>query len=117
MKDSAIETIQNARLKLEKWLEQTRKSPDPCSQERAAFREIATLLQAVEQALAAAPASLRAGDAWKKEIAEYAGTLQEVKARLLNFEITLRIRNAQMARKRTNLDVVRSWADLARQVG
>ena len=117
MKDSPIETIRNARLKFEKWLEQTRKSPDPWSQEPTTFREFATSLQAVEQALAEAPASLRAGDAWKKETTEYAGTLQEVKARLSNFEITLRIRNAQMARKQTSLDVVRSWADLARNVG
>jgi len=43
--------------------------------------------------------------------------LRELRARLRNFEITLRIRSVQMAKKQAHLGAVHCWADLAKHIG
>jgi hypothetical protein len=115
--DSPLDTIREARRVFREWLERMKKSPDPSSHAGEGFGDIAKQLQAVERALAGASTSLRASDDWKNEIAAYDSTLREVKARLANFEITLRIRGTQMNRKKEKLDAIRCWADLARNIG
>jgi hypothetical protein len=112
-----LEVLRDARGYFRDWLEKTKRSFDPSAQDHKGLSEIAKRVQAVAEAVREAPSSLRSSDVWKKETADYALALREVKARLANFEITLRIRSAQMNRKQAKLDVIRSWADLARQIG
>jgi hypothetical protein len=112
-----LEVLRDARRYFRDWLEQTKRSFDPSSQDRDGLSEITKRVQVVTEAVSKAPDSLRSSEAWKKETADYALALREVKARLANFEITLRIRSAQMNRKQAKLDVIRSWADLARHIG
>ena len=117
MKGSALETIGEARLNFRQWLEQTRQSPDPASQPRGAMKGLAANLNRVEAALRDVPEGVRGSDEWNQEIAQYAETLRELRARLRNFEITLQIRNVQMAKKRAHLGAVHCWADLAKHIG
>lgn len=117
MNEPQMEVLREARVCFRAWLDQAQKSPDPASQSPIAMKTIAGNLALVESALKEASPALRANMEWKEEIVEYIGTLRELRARLSNFEITLRIRNVQMAQKHSQLSVVRSWADLARQIG
>ena len=55
--------------------------------------------------------------AWRDELAAYAETLTQVRARLANFEIMLQIRRAQSANARTRIGAISSWADLAKHIG
>ena len=117
MNESPLETIREVRRFFRDWLEKMKKSPDPSSHAQEGFGDIARQLQSVDTALAGASDSLRSTDVWKNEIADYESALKEVKARLANFEITLRIRGAQMNRKKVKLNAIRSWADLAGHIG
>lgn len=71
----------------------------------------------VDAALRDAPQTLKERDDWKREVAQYTETLNELRARLRNFEITLRIRGVQMAKKQAHLGAVHCWADLAKHIG
>jgi hypothetical protein len=115
--ESPLDILREARRNFGDWLIQANKSPDPSTHDRGEFSALARQLQIAEQAMRVAPSSLRASDAWKDETAEYARALREMKARLSNLEITLRIRSAQMSQKQVKLEVIRSWADLARHIG
>ena len=117
MNESSLTSLREARQNFLVWLGQMKKSPDPFSHPRSEFLELARQLQIAEQAIRTAPTSLRSSDDWKNETVEYIRVLKEVKARVANFEITLRIRGEQMKQKQVKLDVIRSWADLARHVG
>jgi len=117
MSNSELETICEARRNFRRWLDQTRQSPDPASQPRGAMKGLAASLNRVEAVLRDAPQSVKAGDEWKNEVAQYTETLQELRARLRNFEITLRIRGVQMAKKQAHLGAVHCWADLAKHIG
>jgi hypothetical protein len=115
--DSPLVTISGARQNFREWLDRARKSPDPASQPLGTMKALAANLNRVEAALRDAPRDLTEGDEWKSEIARYTETLRELRARLRNFEITLRIRSAQVAKKQVHLDVIHSWADLVKHVG
>lgn len=117
MSDSPIVTISGARQNFRLWLDQTRQSPDPASQPRGAMKALAANLDQAGAALRDAPQDLTEGDEWKSEIARYTETLRELRARLRNFEITLRIRSAQVAKKQVHLDAIHSWADLVKHIG
>jgi hypothetical protein len=117
MSDSTLETIREARRNFRQWLDQTRQSPDPASQPRGAMEVLGASLNRVGTALNDAPQSVKEGEEWKHEVAQYTETLQELRARLRNFEITLRIRGVQMAKKQAHLGAVHCWADLAKHIG
>jgi hypothetical protein len=114
---AALDAVRDARLHFREWLNQSRQSPDPTSQPRGAMKALAESLKRVEVALREMPESPTESEEWKREIADYRDTLQELRARLGNSEITLRIRSAQMAKKQVQLDVVQCWADLAKHIG
>jgi hypothetical protein len=99
------------------WLDQTARSPDPASQAPGAMKAISRQLKTAEVALKEASAETKQSDEWRQLVGEYVATLKELRARLGNFEITLRIRTAQMAQKRTHLDAIHCWADLAKHIG
>jgi hypothetical protein len=99
------------------WLEQTSRSPDPASQAPGTMKTISRQLKLAELALKEASPEVKQSDEWRQLVGEYAATLKELRARLGNFEITLRIRTAQMAQKRTRLDAIHCWADLAKHIG
>jgi hypothetical protein len=117
MSDPKLEIVCEARKNFRLWLDQTRQSPDPASQPRGAMKGLAAHLRRVESALRDAPQDLTECDEWKQEVAQYAETLRELRARLRNFEITLQIRSVQMAKKQAHLGAVHSWADLAKSIG
>jgi hypothetical protein len=117
MSYAALQTVREARRNFRQWLDETRQSPDPASQPRGAMKGLATNLNRVEVVLRDLSANVSGSDEWKKEIAQYTETLRELRARLRNFEITLQIRNVQMAKKRAHLGVVHCWADLAKNIG
>lgn len=112
-----VETLRKICLFLQDWLEQTARSPDPASQAPGAMKAISRHLKQAEATLKGASADLTQSEEWRQVIAEYVATLKELRARLGNFEITLRIRTAQMAQKRTHLDAIHCWADLAKHIG
>lgn len=117
MNGSAIEIMGEARRNFRQWLDQTRQSPDPASQPRGAMKGIAANLNRVEAVLRDVPETVSESDEWKQEIAQYTEILRELRARLRNFEITLRIRSVQMAKKQAHLGAVHCWADLAKHIG
>jgi recombinational DNA repair ATPase RecF len=117
MPDAPLEIIREVRQSLRAWLDQVQASPDPASQPPGELKRISELLKRVDAALKAASPDLKASEEWKQELAKYAEILRELRARLGNFEITLRIRSSQMANKRAQFDAVRSWADLAKHIG
>lgn len=117
MNSAALEAVCEARRNFRQWLDHTRKSPDPASQPRGAMKGLAANLRSVEAALRDVPEVVSGSAEWAQEIAQYTETLRELRARLRNFEITLRIRGVQMAKKRAHMGVVHSWADLAKHIG
>ena len=117
MSEPALDTLRGARQYFREWLDQTAKSPDPASQAPGTMKNISRRLKQTETALKEASPALAASEEWKQAVAEYTKTLRELRARLGNFEITLRIRGAQMAQKRTHLDAIHCWADLAKHIG
>ncbi|MGA8221456.1 MAG: hypothetical protein WB780_07345 [Candidatus Acidiferrales bacterium] len=117
MADSPLDVIREVRQFFRVWLDQVQSSPDPASQPAGELKRISEQLKRVDAALKQASPSLAASEEWKQEIATYADILRELRARLGNFEITLRIRASQMANKRAQFDAVRSWADLAKHIG
>jgi hypothetical protein len=116
-KHDPLITIREVRLSLTEWLDAARKLPDPGSQPRGSIQKIAAQIQSVNSALQAAPPELSGTDEWKREIAAYKEILRELRARLGNFEMALRIRHHQMRDARANLGAARSWSDLAKHIG
>jgi hypothetical protein len=117
MGDSPLHIIQEVRQSFRDWLDQVQKSPDPASQPAGELKRISKLLKRVDAALEQASPALVASGEWKQELGKYAETLRELRARLGNFQITLRIRASQMANKKAQLDAIHSWADLAKHIG
>lgn len=99
------------------WLEAARKLPDPSAHPSETVPKLASRIEAVNSALTAASSGLAGTDEWKREIAAYADVLRELRARLNNFEMTLRIRQNQRRGAQGSLSAVRSWSDLAKSIG
>ena len=118
-KDGAdvLRVIREVRAALRSWLEAARKLPDPCSRPLATVRHIAAQIQRAETALRGLTPAISATAEWKREAALYADTLRELRARLGNFEIALRIRRGQVRGAQAKLGAARSWSDLAKQIG
>ena len=112
-----LNKIREVRLSLTEWLDAVRKLPDPGSQPPGTVRRIAAQIQCVNDALQAAQPALTTSEAWKLEIAAYTQILRELRARLSNFEMALRIRHNQMRSTRATLGAARSWSDLAKHIG
>jgi hypothetical protein len=112
-----LRTIREVRDFLTHWLDSVRKLPDPAAQPRGTVQTIAGQIQLVSAALREASPALLATAEWKSEIAAYKEILSELRARLSNFELALRIRQNHMRGARANLGVVRSWSDLAKHIG
>ncbi|MFY9805327.1 MAG: hypothetical protein WAK78_09380 [Candidatus Acidiferrales bacterium] len=117
MSEAALETLRATREYFRDWLEHAAKSPDPASHAPGTMKIMARRLKQAESALKEASPALTASGEWQQNVAEYVKTLRELRARLGNLEITLRIRTAQMAQKRTQLDAIHCWADLAKHIG
>lgn len=117
MENERLDVIRNVRLSLTKWLESARRVPDPSAQPRGIVKQLSAQIRMVDAALQGAPSSLTSTAEWKREVSAYADVLRELRARLNNFEITLRIHQNHMREAKTNLGVVRRWSDLAKQIG
>jgi hypothetical protein len=117
MRGDPLSTVREARLCLTKWLDAVRTMPDPSAQGPDAVQQLSVHIEAVSRALNAAQPALTATEQWKSEIAAYTEILQELRARLANFEMTLRIRQNQVRGARANLRAARSWSDLAKYIG
>jgi hypothetical protein len=117
MERDPLSVLREVRASLDMWLEAARKLPDPSSQPPDTAQKLSEQIRLVSAALRDAPEGLSAGQEWKREIALYAETLRELRARLHNFEITLRIRHQQMREASANLGVARRWSDLAKHIG
>jgi hypothetical protein len=117
MERDPLRVVRDVRLSLTGWLDSVRTMPDPSDQPPGTVQKIAGLIRLVDTALRDAPAALAASAEWKRETAAYTEILLELRARLYNFEITLRIRHNQMRGARANLRVARCWSDLAKHIG
>ena len=116
MPDS-LEIIRQVHQSFRRWIETVRKLPDPASQPADMLRQIGLQLKIVDEACRQASASLIASQEWRDELAAYVETLREVRARLGNFEIMLRIRRAQAIDANDRLAAARCWSDLAKNIG
>jgi len=117
MDATPLHVIQEVRQFLRDWLDAIQKSPDPASLPAGELKRISEKLKCVDGTLKQATPSLVASDLWKQELVKYSEVLRELRARLGNFEITLRIRSSQMANKKAQIDAIHSWADLAKHIG
>ena len=73
-------------------------------------------LKRVDQAIREASPAMVASPEWREALLAYSETLGELASRLEKLEITLRIRQLQLARANSRLGVVHSWADLTRRI-
>jgi hypothetical protein len=112
-----LTVIREVRATLDMWLEAARKLPDPSSQPPDTAQKLSAQIQLVSAALLDVPSSLSGTEEWTREVALYAETLRELRARLNNFEIILRIRHKHMRDASANLGIARCWSDLAKHIG
>jgi len=117
MEREPISVIREVRASLSAWLEMARRLPDPSAHPPGTVKKISEQIKRVDAAIRQASPSFKSSDEWKRESAEYSQTLRELRARLGNFEMALRIRRDQMRGKRATLSVARSWSDLAKHIG
>ena len=117
MERDPLTVIREVRASLNMWLEAARKLPDPSSQPPGTANKLSAQIQLVSAALRDAPATLLDTEEWAREVALYAETLRELRARLNNFEIMLRIRHQHMREANASLGIARSWSDLAKHIG
>ena len=117
MTPTSLDIVRQVHHSLKNWLESVRKFPDPASQPPDLVDQIGQQLKLVDEAVRHAPPALTQGKEWQNELAAYKETLREVRARLANFEITLRIRQVQGNKARNQIDAIRSWSDLAKNIG
>jgi hypothetical protein len=117
MQRDPLGVIRDVRSSLSEWLDAARKLPDPTAQPPGTVQKIAAQIQLVNAALREATPTVSASEEWKREIAAYTATPRELRVRLNNFEITLRIRHSQMRDANANIGIARSWSDLAKHIG
>lgn len=117
MPQSSLDTIRDTRHWLEDWLHAVQADPDPSSCPPDNLRAISRKLSEVDLALHNALPPLVESEEWRAELSEYTETLRELRARLGNFDIMLRMRLANVSNSRARLDAINSWADLAKQIG
>ncbi len=117
MESDSLATIRQVRASLTSWLDAAFKLPDPTAQPPGTLKGISAQIELVGAALRSVSPAVSATQEWKTEIAAYAEILRELRARLANFEIALKIRRNQMHAARANLRIARSWADLAKHIG
>ncbi|HTZ73273.1 MAG TPA: hypothetical protein VMB47_05095 [Candidatus Aquilonibacter sp.] len=117
MERDPISVIREVRASLTAWLDVAHKLPDPSAHPPGTVKKISDQIKRVEAAIRAAGPALKSSNEWKHEIAEYAQILGELRARLGNFEMALRIRQDQARGKHAKLSIARSWSDLAKHIG
>jgi hypothetical protein len=117
MEREPLRVIREVRTSLTEWLDAVRKLPDPTAQPAGTVQKISEQVRRVDAALREAPPANAASQEWKQEVAAYTEMLRELRARLNNFEITLRIRHKQMRNASASLGIARSWSDLAKHIG
>ena len=113
----SLTVLREVHQSLREWLCEARHSPESPAYAPGVLQQISQKLEQVDQPLRDGPAAVTEGDGWKAELAAYGETLREVRARLANLDIALRIHAAQMGQARMQLSAVRSWSDLAKQIG
>lgn len=112
-----LDKLREARVSMAHWLEAARKLPDPSTYPPETVPKLASQIESVNFALRSASSGLTGTDEWKREIAAYAEVLHELRARLNNFAMTLRIRQHQRRDAQGSLNAVRSWSDVAKSIG
>lgn len=117
MDRNPLDKLREARVSMVQWLEAARKLPDPSAYPPETVPKLALQIELVNSALQAASSGLAGTDEWKREVAAYAEVLRELRARLNNFAMTLRIRQNQRRDAQSSLNAVRSWSDLAKSIG
>jgi len=117
MTPTSLDIVRQVHQSLKNWLESVRKFPDPASQPSDLVDQIGQQLKLVDEAVRQAPPAVAQSQEWRDELTAYKETLREVRARLGNFEITLRIRQSQASKARNQIDAIRSWSDLAKNIG
>ena len=78
---------------------------------------ISAQLKRVDQAIREAPPALVSAPEWRETLAAYSETLGELGAHLEKLEITLRVRQLQLAHANSRLSALHSWAGLTRHIG
>jgi hypothetical protein len=114
---SPLEIVARAQREFRAWLDILADAADPSAQRMCAIDRISQMLREVDRAVQLAPPEMRAGEQWRTAIATYTDTLQQLRAKLGNLEIALRIRSSQIASARARASAVDAWANLARHVG
>ncbi len=117
MNPSPLETLRQASAFLRAWLDEAQSSPDFASPASCSLAEIARRMRLVDELLHGLPPAIAKDETWRKAVAEYQSVLFELKEKLSTLEITLKIRQSQLTRKRANLSAIRGWADLAGRIG
>jgi len=112
-----LATVRDVRVSMAQWLVAARKLPDPNAYPPETVPKLTAQIEAVNCALRSASSALTGTDEWKCELAAYAEVLRELRARLNNFEMMLRIRQNQTRGAQANLTAARSWSDLAKSIG
>jgi hypothetical protein len=112
-----LSIVREVRISLANWLDSTRKLPDPTAQPAGTVQRIAAEIHLVNVVLRETPPGIAETAEWRREIDAYTATLRELRARLNNFELTLRIRRNQLRDAGSNLTVARYWSDLAKHIG
>lgn len=115
--NDSVPAIREVRAALTSWLDAARTLPDPASRPLATVRYLAAQVQRADVVLRNLTPFTSTTEEWKREAALYAETLRELRARLGNFEMALRIRHNQMRGAQAKLGIARSWSDLAKQIG
>jgi len=117
MTKDPLAVIREVHASLSAWLEEARKLPDPSAQPPDTVQRISAQIELVNIALREATPAVAKTAEWKKTVEAYSKTLHELRARLSNFEITLRIRQNQMRNTSAQIGIARSWSDLAKHIG
>ena len=112
-----LDVVRAVQASLEQWLESARKLADPTAQPSGTVEQLAAQILSVDEAIRSVTPAVAKSAEWKAAVESYVATLHEVRARLNNLEITLRIRQSQMRDAKTTVGAARSWLDLVRHVG
>jgi hypothetical protein len=117
MTPSPVETLRETTAFLRAWLDETERTPDFSHSVARSLREIGGRLLTVDAILRNLPPKENRDESQRKAVADYEVVLGMLKARISKLELTLKIRQSQMTRKRASLSAIRGWADLAGHIG
>ncbi len=117
MNPSMLEVLRETTAFLRAWLDETQRSRDFSLSDSRSLRQIAGRLRAGDVILKDLPPKAARDEELQKAVTNYEDVLGELRASIAKLEITLKIRQSQMARQGASLSAIRGWADLAARIG